>query len=415
MALVTSTPNPWVHRAILFLGFVALVGMVLSYTDRFFWDEPYYFHNLDLVKHYGWTKDFLVNEWGSAGPLYTAVHYYLLPLTGAQLPYIRLVNIGLLLMVMALSAFYMHRHMNTPAWGGFLYLAIPMTYVCAGVALTEIPSFVFLVLSLIFLFEALGTVSGWAKIGLSVVGGLLMGVAVMGRQPLLVSLVALPFLFLDKRFRSTANGWSVLAFILFSIPLPLYIFSVWHGLLAPKEQITSSGLAPWHVILGLGYISLITLIIAPNYFVRLDKKAKHLFLGVSLLFLISNSVFQWLQFTPMYSLLIRYLPPFLCLQISSLFSVLVVSLGAYYLYSCYHRVVLAPTQGIIVYMTLSILLLAITSIKITHQYSSRYAFQAAPFLVFQLSTFYTPNHWTTLRFGLAIAIGLGSLYSYIAY
>jgi len=395
-------------------GFFLLLITVICYHDRFFWDEPYYYHNLDIVKAYGWSDAFLENEWGSAGPLYTAIHYLLLPLTQAKLPNIRFINIGLLVIIVIISSDILHRFFHENKWNALAFLSIPMTYVCAGVALTEIPSFIFLLLSLFFLFQVLlGNQIDSIKYILALLGGLFFSIAIMGRQPLLVSLFALPFLFLEHRFRNIRTYICAGLFILSSLALPIYVFSVWHGLLAPKEQVTTTGWAPFHFWLGLGYLSLITFLVAPRFFLTLNFKKHELLIPFVIGLLSLNIYFEWFTYLPMVSFFEQNFNPSISKCISSVSASILILLGLYYTYSCLCQIYNNRTNGIFVFISVAILLIAFTSIKITHQYSSRYAFQAAPFIVLQLSRFQEHNTFATFRILLGILLGWISLYSYI--
>ncbi len=76
---------------------VQLIGVLLLFTYTFlnkhpvFWDESYYLSNLRFIDQYGVGKNFLLNMWGPAGPLFTVIHYLLRPITEIGVPGVRLV------------------------------------------------------------------------------------------------------------------------------------------------------------------------------------------------------------------------------------------------------------------------------------------------------------------------------------
>jgi len=403
-----------VHNGILIGGFILLIIVVSFFSNRFFWDEPYYYSNLDLLRIYGWGENFLRNEWGSAGPLYSFVHYALLPLTEAKLPYIRFINIGLLGITLLLGGLILNRYLHQSPWDSLVFLGLPMTYVSSGIALTEIPSFVFLYLALILFFEAfVKDLTPILKSGAAILAGILFSIAIMGRQPLMVALVAFPVFFFDKKYRTKEKIILVILFILFSLPLPLYVFSIWKGLLAPKEQGTTVGWSIFHFWMGLGYLSLISFIISPKFFIKITNKKLICMVALSLAVISVNYVTQWVYYMPMVTFFYKFIPWPVATFFASVFASILVISGGYYLVSCVVRSYENKHDVLFLFFTLSALVIAFTSIKITHQYSSRYAFQSVPFIILQLSRFQTYNFYSILRICAGISIGIISLYTYI--
>ena len=123
--------------------FVLFFFIVFSGIDSYFLsgDESGYFANLELINRFGINSEFLQHFSGMAGPLHPIMHWILQPLTGGIPPGVRIVNFGILLIIL-----WLVRDMQ---W--YRILGIPMTFVCAGYAMTELPAMFFLLLCLLFL------------------------------------------------------------------------------------------------------------------------------------------------------------------------------------------------------------------------------------------------------------------------
>ena len=91
-------------------------------------DEIPYLVNVDLLHKYGLGNEYLRQLQGSAGPLYSVVHYFFEPITHLQPPGIRLVNVSFL----AGTIFFLMlilRHVGYSHWTYSLFLlAIPKMY-----------------------------------------------------------------------------------------------------------------------------------------------------------------------------------------------------------------------------------------------------------------------------------------------
>src|SRR5688572_2248325 len=189
---------------VLLLALLALVATVVSSPANFVYDEPDYANYVSLLRRYGLTEEFLDALTGGAGPLYAFVHRALEPLTNLSPVRMRLVNVGLLAVVACILAAWLKRQ-DRPDYllAGCTILIVPMTWVLAGMALTSMPSLVFVSLSLYVLLRGVEALEKEAAVlGWFVAGGILLGVAVWGRQTALV-LSGVPVLLalLDRRLR----------------------------------------------------------------------------------------------------------------------------------------------------------------------------------------------------------------------
>ena len=208
-----------------------------------FWDELYYLENIQILKDLGFTKNFLLQYKGPAGPTYALVHYILSPLTNLESPYVRLVNVVFLFFSMFLLYLTMKK-INGEKANNLVFtlstLAIPTIYTITGMALTEIFAIFFLSIYLYLLVSAYTeNKHNWIY---SIVAGLSLSLAILGRQPILVILAALPFFFIEYNnnklkieFKNTNFTIFLCVSFITSLIIPLAIFSLW-GNIQPASE-----------------------------------------------------------------------------------------------------------------------------------------------------------------------------------
>lgn len=267
----------------LILAIVLLVMVGLS-PHRLLYDEPFHIEGaIRLVE--GWSlPDLLAKPTGSAlGPLYPVIHAILSPFTGSRAPAIRVVNFTALILSIAIYSLHLKslgdkEHLQK-AMG---YLAIPMIWVCSGLALTEVPARLFTLVAVVvttpfmddhgpnslqpaglFSLVYLGPV--WC----GAMAGLAMGFAVLGRQgylaatPLLLAPAAFPpGAKKGLRFSSSA--------IVFALLLTIPVFRVWGGFTPPSLS-SVSGFSILHGCLAFLYLGIMTLFACPQWFFPLFR------------------------------------------------------------------------------------------------------------------------------------------------
>src|SRR5882757_8993048 len=283
-------------------AFVALVVVVAISPDHFVYDEPPFVEYVALLHKYGFTAEFLNALTGTVGPLYAVIHAAFEPLSGLRPIGMRLINVLLLAAVVGLLALWL-RHRHVPDWAvsAASVLAVPMTWVMAGMALSEMPALLLVALSLCLQLrglEALGRpapVMGW--FALSAVS---LGAAVWGRQPYLL-LVGVPILtaMLERRLRVAA-----LLFVAIVLAIALPLFVVWHGLVPPSHQErVQQGLAPVNAILSFGYTGLCFFLLAPR--TRWISAAGLAVLVVAAV--VANGLFGMISIAPLRTMVERHL------------------------------------------------------------------------------------------------------------
>ena len=409
----------WQESLVLFIGLIGLIALILIYNKPPLYDEDDYLMNVILLQKYGFSEVYLLKHIGSAGPLYSALHYILEPITKLETPYIRIVNIflligsiwftGLTLKMLRLSQSY-----------ALLALAMPMTYVISGLALTEIPAIFFFSVAIYLIIKTCSADLSFINAALQLsVAGLFLSFAILGRQPFLLVLGALPILFF-KKDNYIRNGGLLLITILFSLALPCYIFSVWGGFVAPGDaslynRIAEEGvsLRPVFFFLCMAYYAVIFLIATPYFYLSPTSKEILALLLLTLLFIILNFKYGFFLYLPMRQLIEHTFPPVVVVWAETIFGAGIFLGSLYFIATLIRQLVRRKYPKELLFFTTAIILIAVACIKITWGFSSRYPAQALPFLIPMFAYFYRENKFNSYRLGIGVLFGLISLASYL--
>ena len=84
------------NNTYIFIGIILLfVLLIFTFFQSKppFWDEAYYLENITNLNKTGFSKQYLINYKGPAGPTYAIIHYLLQPITKLSVPLVRIVNI----------------------------------------------------------------------------------------------------------------------------------------------------------------------------------------------------------------------------------------------------------------------------------------------------------------------------------
>ncbi len=142
-------------------------------------------------------------------------------------------------------------------------VAVPMAWVLAGMALSEMPALFFVAVSLCLQLIALEVIDQPRKLlGLFALRRRWhCGIAVWGRQPyLLLGGVPVVLAIRERRLRPAAALFCAMVLVL-SVPQ----FVIWKGLVPPSHQErVQQGLAPLNALLSLGYTGLCFFLLAPR-------------------------------------------------------------------------------------------------------------------------------------------------------
>jgi len=134
--------------SILIGGLLFLIGSTIYNKSPIIFDELNFVPNVELMDQLGFTKEFLVQMKNQApGPLYQIIHVVLMPITHLKPPAIRIVNLVFLLLIILITSKIIKNTFSDLKYHHlFLALniiAVPVTWVISGLALTEIPAMFF--------------------------------------------------------------------------------------------------------------------------------------------------------------------------------------------------------------------------------------------------------------------------------
>ena len=416
-----------IDKKTLYISLSVIFLFVLFYntynrTQEPFWDEAYYLENVEILDQKGFTNDFLLNYKGPAGPTFALVHYITRPLTKDSIPGVRIVNI-MLLMITMFVIFKIFILLGLTRANSILstisMLAIPAVYTIAGLVLTEVPAVLFFSLFIYFLLDTYK--SNKISIVNCIIGGLCLSMAILGRQPFLTVLIAIPILwfsFENNKINFKINKpffYSSLIIIIISLVLPLYIFTVWGDIQPAIESHTGDGFAPHHLFLAFGYSCLFSLLINPLYF----QKIKYFisikeFFGISVFISVLNFLLIKVSFIPMKSIILNIVPENLISIYAYICGNILCICGTVFIYFLLKKNYKSKNT-IKLFLTLCYLVIIGTSVKVTHQFSARYVVQAFPVLIILLNLEKIKINWinivTLLIGGTMGIISLNSYYN----
>lgn len=398
-----------------FVFLIFFILILLSREDKYYekGDERANLYNIEILQENGLGHTYLTQYYGLAGPIYPYIQYLLLPVTKGKINYIRAFNaISLLIIIYLLYLF--------PKIGdrGWFLLSVPMTYLCAGYAMTIVPSFLFLVPSF-YLLTYSSKVGHYT--GLYVfVSGFFLSLAILTRLNLLI-LIPIWTIYLVWYWRAKPMDALIRAIglVLGLAPLLLYVFSVWNSFLPPVASSDTGG-NPLSFLLNYdiknflktaGVITLIYLLFNFKWFVSVRNKGKML-LAASIVF-IANYLLNAVNYLPAQVLWSR--PGFrveVLYTVGSMvgsFLILLVSWGIISGLSFWQR----SKNFELRLSLLSILAMAIAAGYAPQVFSSRYAYQAVPFVLLTSDIgFSFPNK--SLRMA-GVVLGLITYFSFKNY
>jgi hypothetical protein len=246
-----------------------------------------------------------------------------------------------------------------------------------------------------------------------------MSFAILGRQPYLLTLAALPILFWNKK-NYLRSGFLLILTIVASLGLPCYIFYLWNGLVAPRDSNVYEGLAmegilyrPEFFLLCLAYFSIIFIIIAPGLFVLPNRRERRLLLLLFIFLLAVNYHFEVIRFLPIRAVIIKIIPAKYIQTTEVLCGTGLVLLGMYFITTLLRQLHKKAYPKELVFYSFASLLIAISCMKITWGFSSRYAAQAIPMLIPIGAYFFKRNNTSVYRIMAGVILGLISFASYV--
>jgi hypothetical protein len=394
-------------------GFVILFLMLIIINPHLLYDEPAYLGNVSLLEKFGFGREYLLLHNGSAGPLYSIVHYTLKPITHLQTPAVRFVNIFFIISITIVTGLCI-KELKSSHWSYVLYIAcIPFTFVIAGLALTECPAMFFFTLGLYYLIKIKNDIASRKIYFYIFLAALFFNLAIIGRQPYLLFLLSIPALYVNKGKKGLLVSFLT---IILSLPLPLYVFLVWNGIVAPidtafYQSIANSGktYSPEYVLLYINYILFILLVVAPSLFTLPGKQKKIGLLLVLVAGIILNYIYHYSLYVPAESVVEFFIDSHHLKVISPPIIFIITLL---FIRTFYYNAIIFREKEVVFFLLSATMLIGLSCIKITYGFSSRYAAQSLPLLIIIGSYFYKPHWFNNIRIIVGIIISILSLITY---
>ncbi|HTH81524.1 MAG TPA: hypothetical protein VL490_01230 [Mucilaginibacter sp.] len=207
----------------------------------------------------------------------------------------------------------------------------------------------------------------------------------------------------------------LIVFLLFSLYLPIKIFMIWHSLAPPQDTglvgANNLSLVPWYGVLAFCYCGLATLILAPDWFI-INKRMLIISTVIAFVFLIINLLQGYFLFAPFMTAAKRFL------SLSS-FNIYQKTIPAFiflfafnFLLSSLVRLWQNRYNPVFMFIALTALLIAFSSIKVKAQFSSRYVGQIVPLFLLLFIPFEKTSWVKVIRISVGVCLGFISLYFY---
>lgn len=391
---------------------LAMIAMVAVSPPRPLYDEAWFLDTVRLIEREGLSVAFLRDFPGAAGPTFSVVFAGVDAVFGLAFPWLRLVNVALLLATAALIGRCLVAT-AAPARNkgliGATLVVLPTGGVAAGLALTEMPAAAFAVLSMTLLAQAF-TAQRPTAIMWSAASGIALAAAILGRQNYLV---LLPCLMLAIRWRDGRPDpdhiWRVALVPVAAVAVVAPVFAIWGGLVPPRTAWSTAGLAPGNIVRGAGYAGAILLLLAPSIYAPLRRQIWWPVIAVGGLVI---ALMLGGGLVPMRSMMASVFGEN-ALIFAGWCAAYVLSCAALAFAGCFTLHLWRHRHEWLTRMTGAAVLLGLMSnARITHQFSSRYVFVVVPLLVLAAAPAVRITRWTPLQMTSAAGISLAALASY---
>lgn len=390
---------------------VILIILICISPLRLIYDENNFVSNIPLLERCGLSVEFIRgirNQ--SPGPLYQFIYTPLKAIGITTIVQYRLVNMLMLLgSTFLLYKMMKEENVENPIIKSMLIFAIPGTWTTGGLALTEIPSILFLLLSVYALF--MSAKEHRNSFLLMSVSGLLMSLTIIGRTPFLMVLPAAACLFFLQKDR---NIPAILSYFLLAMAAPLAVFYIWKGLVPPHVQTIQSGIKPLFLTYAFSYLCVFVLIINPTWY-KLPVVYYKALGALFILLLVLNVTVLHINFVPLKSLSTK-LPAgpgyFVDHILSYAVPCLMWCMCALHIVATVLHISEDRNNAWKIFLLFAATFIAITTIKSAAQFSTRYPYQSFPFLLLYCAKDIKLNKWLLIRAVVGIVLGIVSLRSY---
>ena len=382
-----------------------LIGMVAGSGQAFLYDERLFMPTLSLFRQYGISWQFLLKLRVAPGPLYAIIHTVFAPLTSLQAPEIRFVSVFFLAVTgISLAAILEQLEHISCRKCGILLLGLPPIYVIFGMALSGSYSMAFCTIAVafsIYAFEHDG-IKGWS---VSVLAGICWALTLLGRQSYLPATLALLILAVrDHKLWLKVSGVVLVGIVPITV-----LFFVWGGFTPPEVSYISKGFKLDHFIYALASAGIFSLILSPRWLL-MGKKCIFFAAGGILL----NIISPFAHFTPMETLVSNVLNGESAMRLyGRITGSIFVGIAVVTLFGVLLRAWERRGEKYYLYCTTATLGILLTTVKITCQFSSRYAIMAAPFIIVMAAPYIKFNRPLTFRVIGGALVGLLALSGYL--
>jgi hypothetical protein len=389
---------------------LALVAMIATSPSQLRYDEQGNLRLAHLVTKNGWLHALPSPENpSSAGPLYSAIHLTLSPITHLQPPAIRWVNFCCFLCVVVLLATPKPTEpLGTKLLSGCTLLAVPFLWPTAGMALTELPALVFFTGFVLLFLRLINSELELSRkaFGLALAAGFCLGTAILGRQTYLVVLPVLVMMIFWLRGKSPA----VLVCIITALAICGWLFALWHGLAPPQLYLpTHSSVSLTNMLLSLSYAAAATLFLNPRW---LAGHRPTVWIICTLCGFALACFARNYEDPPAKSLLVHAFGMQLGLWIGFVVGCALAAIGAVWAWTTFKTFWRERRDPVQVFLLMSLGALVLAPMKITWQFSSRYIVGALGVLYLIVDAPCQPPRYWAARIIVGTLLGMAILWSY---
>jgi 4-amino-4-deoxy-L-arabinose transferase-like glycosyltransferase len=285
----------------------------------------------------------------------------------------------------------------------YSFFAIPIVWSCTGLALTEIPAVCLYSAHLCFLFRGIHS-KNISQIGWALLSGACLGLAILGRQPLLLVLLGLAYLGVTQKHSRSVIGIVFLIALIFCLP----VFFLWQGLVPPTTASVARGFSVSHVFVGLYFSAIIFLILCPKWLILDPKIVVPLLVGCTLL----NIVLDGESVLPVIRITSKLIPEQFSHFIGQIWIGGLRGLGIIFIFSFCRQLYQNRKDSIRTFLWLSAFSQILAMGAVTHQTSNRYLMTAVPAFIL-LSGFYPSDKYRLPRFFFGASLGALILISHL--
>ena len=408
-----------------FYFFIALlvilifIFMVCISPEYFIYDEAHYFSNTELLRNSSNTLSFLREMKGPVGPLPNFIQFLFGPVFDFNLRFLRFINLFLVISTSLLLNIYFfgkEKLNNKKNYINFFVptvvsFSLPFTWIIAGMALTEAGSVFFTMLSLIFLAKYIQ--NKYSTNLYLFISSFSSALASIGRQTLIV---LSPILFIFFIYLKKANRIKeAFIYFLLSLSLPAILFLIWGGIIPQDYHVTlfaeTGRISIKNLILSIGYLGFSFLFVCPSLISKNIFSYKGIFVFI---FAIIPSFFIKIEDYPLKSVVNNlFVNPQINKLIGLLFPIISLFIGLILFSIMIERFRKIDTDEIEKISWIMIILIMLSNMVITHQFSARYlAVGLAPIITIGSSLIRVNSSFDRLGNVLGILLGIMSLSSY---